>query len=143
MEINNPNPNKEAPLIPESEMKLPEEQVGGIAPPPAPSSHLFNPILFGLLIVLLVILGVVIIWGEQLLNMVLPPENYEMPIEPVTTEQPEESSATELQATEAELNQMNFEDMDAELDAIEASMDAELEAGATTSNTRCDPGERC
>ena len=136
MEQNNNNPeNNQVPNIPESEMKMPEEQFGQNAPV-AESKHVFNPLLFGLLIILLVILALVVIWGEQLVELVWPTEIDNSTPTPIEEPAPQnDSAANELQSIEAELNEVDFTDIENDLDAIEAEIEAEASAGASTTTT--------
>lgn len=121
------------PVIPESEMKLPEEGIGGASVPAAPSSkHLVNPLLIALFVLLLAILAVVIIWGEALVGLILPADGTELtPIDTATTT----SDAAELEAAEQELKSVNFDELEAEMNAIEAEIEAELNATSTATTT--------
>lgn len=128
MEQNNNVPN-EAPLIPESEMKLPEESVNGAPQKPLPKNQLFNPLLIILLVVLLAILAAVIFWGEELVGMVWPQEAAEL--QPLNDEVGLENEANELEQWESEMDSIDLSEIDAEMSSIEA----EIEAGATASST--------
>jgi hypothetical protein len=128
MEQNNnqptPQPAPQAPEISESEMKMPEDQFGDKqVSEPAPS-HSVNPLFIVALILLLTILAVVVIWGEELVGMFMPDTTVEL--EPL----PEgvENNETDLTEMENELNEIDLSTMEAELDMMEAEMDAELEA---------------
>jgi|SRR5690606_17105891 len=131
MDNNNQNQSSNPPpVIPESELKLPEEGVNGVAPTPAPK-HAINPLLIALLVLLLAILAAVIIWGEELIGMVFPGETVELP--PLPEEQVERDDQTELMELEAEI-----EESEAALDALEQEMnqmEAEIEAGLGTETT--------
>lgn len=137
METNNSNKeNNQVPSISESELKLPDEQFGEQSPVPAPKSH-FNPLLFGLLIALLVIMSLVVIWGEQLINLVLPPENTEPATITETEEVPPETAGTQqdLSDIESELNEMDFSTIDNELDAIGTQLETEASSSASIETT--------
>ena len=128
MEQNNNQPAPQAPEISESEMKMPEDQFGDKqVSEPAPS-HSVNPLFIVALILLLTILAVVVIWGEELVGMFMPETTVEL--EPL----PEgvENNETELSEMENEINQIDLSTMEAELDMIEAEMDAELETESET-----------
>ncbi len=128
MEQNNNIPN-EAPLIPESEMKLPEESVNGVPQKPVPKSHLFNPLLIALLVVLLVILAAVIIWGEELIGMVWPQEAVEL--QPLSEEEASNNEVNELEQWESEINEIDLSTVEAEMTSIEAGIEAETTASST------------
>ncbi len=128
MEHNNNTPN-EAPLIPESEMKLPEESVNGVPQKPVPKNHLFNPLLITLLIVLLVILAAVIIWGEELIGMVWPQETVEL--QPLSEGEASNNEVSELEQWESEIDNMDLSEIDAEMTSIEARIEAEITASST------------
>lgn len=129
MEPNNNQPvAPQAPEIPESEMKMPEDQFGNRpAAEPAPK-HIVNPLFIVALILLLTVLAVVVIWGEELVGMFLPETTVEL--EPLRegTEMENDSTETELNEMERELNEMNLSNMEENLNMIEAEMDAELES---------------
>lgn len=131
MEQPNQNP-PEAPLIPESEMKLPEEPLGGAANTAAPSRHLFNPLLVALFVFLLVILAVVIIWGETLIGLVWPQDSVELP--PLPEEQTA-NAADEARQWREEIDAVDLSKMDADMNSIETAINADLSAAATGSAT--------
>lgn len=125
---NNQTPAPQAPEIPESEMKMPEDQFGDRpVAEPAPK-HAVNPLFIVALILLLTILAVVIIWGEELVEMFLPETTVELEPLPEATEMEDENTEAELNEMERELNEMDLSDMEEDLNMIEAEMDAELEA---------------
>ena len=129
--MENNNTNNQVPSIPESEMKLPEEQFGEAAPAAEPkTSSAWTIALFLLLVVLLAALAVVVIWGEELIDMVLPAETVEITPMPETPNN-DAAAAAPIENIEAELNEIDFTEMESELDAIEA----EIEAGATATST--------
>lgn len=121
---------KPAPEIPESEMKLPEEQFGQ-QNQTISSSHHFNPLLIILLVILLVVLGVVVIWGEQLVKLIfMEPTIEQTPINEDATETVTESDISRL---ENELDEVDSLDFESELDAIDAELDADLSTTSTSS----------
>jgi hypothetical protein len=124
---NNTTPITQAPIIPESQMKFPDESAGG-PPPPDTNRHGFNPWLIGLLVILLILLAVAVIWGEEIVGMILPEETAEFTLPPDTAEQ---SDADDLNALEAEIDDTDWSELDAEMDAIEAEINAEMEATST------------
>lgn len=128
---NNEKEVSPVPEIPESEMKLPEEHFNGSGAAENKSSLPINPLLIVLLLVLLAILAVVMLWGEELMNMFLKPEPVEES-QMMSNEAPvvDESSTQDLENIESEAQAMDQElsDIDNELDTIEAELDAELES---------------
>lgn len=128
MEQNNNTPN-EAPLIPESEMKLPEESVNGVPQKPLPKNQLFNPLLIALLVVLLAVLAAVIIWGEELIGMIWPQEAVEL--QPLSEEEMSNNDTAEIEQWESEIDEMDFSAMDEEMTSIEAEIEAEATASTT------------
>lgn len=130
---NNNNTPPEAPLIPESEMKLPEESTNGVTSQATTKSRLFNPLLIALFVVLLAILAVVIIWGEQLIGMVLPEEEVEL--QPLPEEEQMSNDAAEIEQWESELDEIDLSTLDEELNAIESEIEAEMEAEAEATTT--------
>lgn len=122
----------QAPVIPESELKLPEESLNGAVQSPVTSARIVNPLLIVLLVVLLAVLAVVVIWGEQIIDIVMPAtvSDTTMEMMPPTEEQATTSVETnaemEVVEMEAELNDSELEEFDAEMEAIEAEIEAEL-----------------
>lgn len=112
----------EVPLIPESEMKLPEERFGG-EPPETPRNPFLLIMLVSLMIVLLGAVAVVVIWGQQLINLVMPPPAMEAPAAL-------SAEAVAIQAIEAELGALVLPDINARLDEIEAAIAADLQPNA-------------
>jgi len=129
MEQNNNTPN-EAPLIPESEMKLPEESLNGAPQKPVPKTHLFNPLLIVLLVVLLAILAAVIIWGEELIGMVWPQETVEL--QPLPEGEANNNEVREVEQWESEMDTMDLNEIDSEMSSIEAEIEAEATATSST-----------
>ncbi len=127
------NPAPQAPFIPESEMKLPEESVVGTAVAPESSRHLFNPLLIALLVLLLAALAVVIIWGEDLIELVLP----SAPIDqgPTMEEQARNAELDALTKTENDLEAIDLSQPEAQMNAIEAEIIAEVNATGTATST--------
>lgn len=125
------------PNIPESEMKLPEEQFGTTTEPKKESGSFINPLLIVLLVILLGMLGTVIVWGNDLLDLLLPTETNDgevmiedsSPEEDTNNLEDETLSAEEIEAMEEDAAKMDAEmqAMDQDLAEIEAEMDAELE----------------
>ncbi len=126
----NPTPNTPPPVIPESELKLPEEGVNGVTPAPAPK-HAINPLLIGLLVLLLAILGAVIVWGEELIGLVLPEETVELP--PLPEESAERDAAADITELESEIDQNEAELNAIEQELLQMEAEIEAEAAATTS----------
>ena len=120
----NQTPAPKAPVIPESEMKMPEDQFSDTTGTEPAPSHSINPLLIVALILMLTVLAVVVIWGEELVGMLLPEATVELESMPGD----DGNTEAELNEMENELNQMDFSDMEENLDGIEAEMDAELES---------------
>lgn len=131
MEHNTPN-NNEVPLIPEDQIKLPEEQFGNAPAPEPVSGRAFNPLLIILLILLLALLGVVVVWGQDLLDLAFPENITSLPTEttPVVTEE------SEIATMEAELDSIDMSAMEKEMNAIEAEINAEINATSTAGSTQ-------
>lgn len=134
MEQNNnqptPQPAPQAPEISESEMKMPEDQFGDKqVSEPAPGNAV-NPLFIVALILLLTILAVVVIWGEELVGMFIPDTTVELA--PLPEAEKPETAETELNEMENQLNEIDLSTMEAELDMMEAEMNAELEAEGGT-----------
>jgi flagellar basal body-associated protein FliL len=126
--MDNNNPNNQIPSIPESEMKLPEEQYQETNMEPAAKKSPWTVVLLVLIVLLLGAMAAVIVWGEELVNLILPPEQIEMPApieERVVTEE------ENVEDIETELEDMDFTDMEAELNEIEAEIEAEASATTT------------
>ena len=124
------NPNNQVPSIPESEMKLPDEQYQETNPEPVAKKSAWTAVLLVLVVVLLAAMTAVIVWGEELVNMILPPEAVETPMPPSDTPPPETEAAT-IEDIEAEIEDIDFTAMEAELNDIEAEIEAESSATAT------------
>ncbi len=121
------------PVIPESEMKLPAENFNDATPAPSPKSSLGTVILLVLLVVLLGVLTVVVIWGEEIIDMFLPIEQAETAMPTDTTDSNTETSPeADINAIETELESIDFTEMESELDAIEAEIEAETASETTT-----------
>lgn len=126
--MDNNNPNNQVPTIPESEMKLPEEQYQETNLEPAGKKSAWTVVLLVLVVVLLAAMTAVIVWGEELVNLILPPEEVEMP---APMEEPAETEEENIENIEAELEDIDFTEMEAELDDIEAEIEAEASATTT------------
>lgn len=120
--------------IDDAELKMPEEQFGHVREKTSATSALV-PVLIGFLIILLVLLGALVVWGEEIMGMLGPDISTPAPV--VETSSETEATTTEEAATtpaetpadlEAELEETTLADFDAELEAI----DAELESSGTT-----------
>lgn len=131
--INNA-PVNPVPVIPESELKLPQENFGDTAPAPEEKSGIWTVLLLVLLVLLLGVLTVVVIWGEEIIDMVMPAaELGGADMEDTTpAPTPEPTPEEDMAAMETELENIDFAAMDAELNAIEAELDAEASNTATT-----------
>ena len=132
-EKTNPSSNNSAPVpeIAESELKMPEDKFSGVPEPTVKTRGPISPLLISLLVVSLALLGVVVVWGEEILDMIMPPTpgdtvyQDDMMLEEEVEPTPEEDIA----ALEEELDDESFDDIDADLAEIEAQMDAEMATG--------------
>lgn len=131
------NQNQPIPPVPEiskEELKMPEEKVASPAAVVSPKKPI-SPLLVILLIFSLALLGVAIVWGNQILEIFLPTEQPEPMVpqnevdqaatntpETVTVEEEIANIEKEASSTEAELNAT-----ESELNAIEAELNAELQ----------------
>ena len=126
----------EQPDISTEEFKMPEEKFG-ITKLQEPPSH-FGIILGVLIVVLAILLGGLYLWSTSLQVPVVAPV-VQRPT-PEENNEPESnnaeadvqilqtlSTADEITAIEADIDSTNLEEMDAELQAIEAELDAELQ----------------
>lgn len=131
---NQKQPANTPPVIPESELKLPDEGVDGVAPVPPPK-HSINPLLVALLVLLLAILAAVIIWGEELIGLVFPGETVELP--PLSEEQVGRDNLSEMTELEAEIeqNEAELDSLEQEMNQLETEINVELEAEATATGT--------
>lgn len=125
-------PQTEQPTINPDELKMPEEHFGATEPP-SRSSSAFIPLLVGILIILLIVLGALVVWGEDLIQMIQPDGGADTEATAVATTT-ETATTTEetapedsLAEIESDLESTDFESIDAELEAI----DAELNASST------------
>lgn len=122
------------PKIEESELKLPQENLSTL-PKPEPAKGPISPLLIILLMIALALLGAVIVWGEEILDLVMPlpadaptSETVKLQEATTTTERtltPEEDMAkieAEASSTESEMAEM-----DKELNSIEAELNAEAQ----------------
>lgn len=101
---------------------------------PEEKSGIWTVLLLVLLVLLLGVLTVVVIWGEEIIDMVLPASELNSADMEDTTlaPTPEPTPEEDMAAMETELESIDFEAMDAELNAIEAELDAEASSTATT-----------
>lgn len=106
----------QAPQIPESEFKLPEEQMGESSAGKEKSPYAVNPIFVALLLILLAILAVLLIWGEQLIGMLIPTTAVTLPPLPEEVTPAENESVSPYGKSD-----------DEEITSIEAGLDAEAE----------------
>ena len=113
-------------------MKLPEEPVAGSQAVPDPGRHWFHPLMIVLLVILLAALAAVVIWGEEIVNMILPSEETELTPLPEATGP---SDADELNSLEAEMDDTNWSEFESDMNAIEASIEAGLESTTTATTT--------
>lgn len=127
---NVPKMQEAAPVVPESELKMPEQEFTGQAPvPDAPKSRTLLYVLVAIFVLLLAVLGALLLYGEELMELIIPqePTVQPLPAEPM----PEETAATttieDLAAMEAALEGTDLSEFDAELEAIDAELEAELE----------------
>lgn len=125
MEPNNNQSTPQAPEIPESEMKLPEDQFGNQPMPEPAPSHSVNPLFIVALILLLTVLAVVIIWGEELVGMFLPESTVQL--EPLPEPKQSEVTEADLEDIGREIDQTDVSSTtEEETSSIEAQMNAEL-----------------
>lgn len=130
MEQNNNQLTPQAPEISESEMKMPEDQFGDKpVSEPAPS-HSVNPLFIVALILLLTILAVVVIWGEEIVGMFLPETTVKL--EPLPAAVESDKTQTGFDEMEKQLNEVDLSNMDEQLNTIEVQMDGELKAESAT-----------
>jgi hypothetical protein len=131
--------NTPAPAVPESELKMPEEQFGARTAPAEPS-RLLIPLLVTLLVLLLGVLGAFVLFGDQILGYLMPTSSTETPAPaetPAATTTPEATPVAETSTTTPSLDEI-----DAALTASDAqsfdsainSIDTELSGTSTTSN---------
>lgn len=135
MDNNQPNQAPApVPKIDESELKLPQENLSTL-PKPEPAKGPVSPLLIILLVIALALLGAVIVWGEEILNLVMPLPAEPTPTEtvkleetPEQTEQPltPEEDMAKIEA-EASSTESDMAEVDKELNAIEAELDAEAQ----------------
>lgn len=128
---NNNTLQNQVPVIPESEMKLPEEQYQDATPTPAKEKSIGTVLLILLVVLLMAATAAVIFYGEELVNMILPAEEVETPMPPMDTPPPENEEAN-IENMEAEIENMDFSDMESELNEIEAEIEAEATATTTS-----------
>lgn len=134
MDNNQTNPAPApVPKIEESELKLPQENLSTL-PKPEPVRGPISPLLIILLVIALALLGAVIVWGEEILDLVMPipadaPTTETVKLQEATTTErtltPEEDMAkieAEASSTESEMSEM-----DKELNSIEAELNAEAQ----------------
>jgi ABC-type Na+ efflux pump permease subunit len=133
------NKNVSEPVISDTEMKMPEESFGAASETSDRTTHL--GIILGILIVLLVlILGGLYLWGSTLQTTpTATVPNIQRPTveennEPESTNAEAEvetlgalSTSNEINAIAADIESTNLDDLDAEMEAIEAELDNALE----------------
>ncbi len=132
--MENNKPVNEVPSIPESELKLPEEQYRETVVAPVEPKNGKTIILLVLVVILLAAMGAAIFFGEELVNLFLSPEVVEMPA-PMPETPPTETEPVGIESIETELEDMNFEEMETELEAIEAEIETETSATTTATTT--------
>lgn len=130
-----PHMQESAPTVPESELKMPEQQFTAQSAEPAePKSRALLYTLVAVLVVLLAALAAFMLYGEQLMDLLMP--RNEPVLDPVMPEDmqadgtetgPATTTEEDLSAIEAELENTDFEEFDAELEAIDAELEAETE----------------
>lgn len=133
---NNQNQPAAAPVpeIPKEELKMPEEKVSSPVATTTPKGPI-SPLLVIVLVFSLILLGVVIFWGNKIVEIFMPleePTPITTPTEtdtattstptPMTVEEEIADIEKEASSTEAELNAT-----ETELNAIEAEINAELQ----------------
>jgi|GEM_PF-2674907 len=121
----------QAPFIPESEMKLPEESVAEGSSTTRSSGTGISILLIALLVFLLAILGIVIVWGEQIINLVLPDQTVELPPLPVPETNQYEVIQAELDTATNNLNNIDLNSVSASFISIENDIEVSI---STTSN---------
>lgn len=132
---NNQNqpPVSPVPEIPREELKMPAEKVGSPVAVAAPKGPI-SPLLVILLVFSLILLGVVLVFSDKIIDILMPTEEpapitapteteaTSTPTTPMTVEEEIADIEKEASSTEAELNAT-----EAELNSIEAELDAELQ----------------
>lgn len=128
MEPNQPDQQQAAPEINPDELKMPEEQFG--AEEPARTGGMLIPILVSILIILLIALGALVVWGEEIVNMLRPSDaaapavSEEVDTTAAATTTPEPTPADTFAEIESDLESTDFDAIDAELEAIDATLSA-------------------
>lgn len=123
-------------LVSDSEMKMPTQTWNAEeAAPKKPS--LLGIGLVALIVLLILILGGLYIWKNQLVTSPTPVMDVSAPAErtepepaaemEAEAETPPVSASSEIEAIEADLNNTDFDDLDAELEAMDAEMEAALQ----------------
>lgn len=129
------NQNKPAaapvPKIAESDLKLPQENLSRV-PTPAPEKGPVSHLLIILLVVVLAMLGAVIFWGDEILDLVMPISEPEMTQETVKLQEQTPTPVTPEQdianiEAEASSTEMEMSEVDEELNSIEAELNAEAQ----------------
>lgn len=134
--------NNNEPTISEQEVKMPEEQFGTTAEEAngEKPSHL-GAVLGALIVILVLLLGGLYLWGTTLnkyepIPTVTPTERPtpEQNNEPESTKAEAEvktmqtvSTSDEISAIEADIDSTNLDELDAELNAIDAELDTVLQ----------------
>lgn len=127
---NNEIQNNQPPEIPESELKLPEEQFNGNFSNQQSNKNKISVLFVIVMLILLSCLVVLVVWGEQLINMLLPQPsletglfNNEMMIEEEPSNQASIESEVNSIESELEIESQNLDQFDAEMDEIENELD--------------------
>lgn len=128
---------KEAPVVPEDQLKMPE-QAFGTSKNAGPS--VLGPVLAVLIVILVLLLGGLYLWGTTLQ---IGDPTYTPPAERPTAEENNEPESTtaeadvqaletvstsdEIEAIEADLESTNLDALDAELNDIDAELEASMQ----------------
>lgn len=128
--------NTPAPVVPENELKMPEEQFGARTAPAEPS-RLLIPLLVTLLVILLGVLGAFVLFGDQILGYFMPTA---APETATSTDMTAEAAVPKNEPTPAATSTQSLDDIDASLSASDSqsfdsainSIDTELSGTSTT-----------
>lgn len=133
----NETPAVNTPPVTDDEMKMPEEDFGAPEAEGGRSKALLFT-LIGILAVLLMILGAMLLWGDAIMRMMgstdgnapMSPEGTMNDLQPEPAASTEPTVEEDLAEIEEDLESTDFEEFDAELDAIEAEFESEATAEA-------------
>lgn len=130
--------NNTTPEFSEDEMKMPESPIAEHGAEKTSWSSGLLPILLSLLFVIVLIGAAYLLWGEKIISDLMntseptqgeapmPVEQTDSPSEAATTTPPQ-TNENELSTLADKLEETDFSEFDAELNAIEEELDAALE----------------